>query len=45
MGGDFSAQVLEVMKEIAKTNKFLHKNDMWTSLQRKMNNQEFETAL
>jgi hypothetical protein len=31
-GGDYSSMVLNTMREIAKTNKFLHKNDVWTTL-------------
>jgi len=27
--GDSKQVILEVMKEIAKTNKFIHKSDIW----------------
>lgn len=33
------------MKELGKTNKFIHKNDIYSVIQQQMQNSEFETAL
>ena len=45
MGGDAKQNVLSVMKEIAKNNKFIHKNDVFTVIQGKMSLGDFEKAL
>lgn len=34
--GDSKQVILEVMKEIAKTNKFIHKSDIWNVVQQRL---------
>ena len=45
MGGDEKQTVLSVLKELSKNNKFMHKNDIYTFLQNKVNRQALNTAL
>jgi hypothetical protein len=33
------------MKEVTRTSRFAHKNDLWTICQRQMSNEEFVAAL
>ena len=44
-GGDKSQIVLDMMKEITKTSRFTHRNDLWTILQQKMSNQDFTNSI
>mgnify|MGYP001072959703 CR=1 FL=1 len=37
--------VLNLMKEVTRTSRFAHKNDLWTMCQRQMSNEEFVAAL
>ena len=42
---DKSEVVLTLMKEITKSSRFTHRNDMWTMLQNKMSNSDFTNAI
>jgi len=44
-GGDKSQTVLDLMKEITKTSRFTHRNDLWTMLQNKMSNSDFTNSI
>ena len=44
-GQNQTATVLNLMKEVCRTSRFAHKNDLWTMCQSKMTNQEFVGAL
>ena len=44
-GQNKNQTVLNLMKEICRTSKFAHKNDLWTMCQRQMTNEEFVNAL
>ena len=33
------------MKEVSKTNKFIHKSDIWNLIQQRMNQSDFDTVL
>lgn len=39
--GDFTQVLLDTMREVTQSNKFCHRNDLWTTLQRKMTNDQF----
>ena len=43
--GDGKQVILEVMKEIAKTNKFIHKSDIWNVVQQRIGQDAFDQAL
>ena len=45
VGSDIKQTILNVMKEISKTNKFIHKNDIYTVLQNEVAFSAFENAL
>jgi RPA family protein len=44
-GGDKAQIVLDLMKEVTKSSRFTHKNDLWTMIQSKMSNSDFTAAL
>ena len=44
-GQNQTSTVLNLMKEVCRTSRFAHKNDLWTMCQSKMTNQEFVGAL
>jgi len=44
-GGDKSQIVLDLMKEITKSSRFTHRNDLWTILQQKMSNTDFTNSI
>lgn len=43
--GDSKTLILDCMKEVSKTNKFIHKSDVWNLIQQRMSQAEFEQAL
>ena len=43
--GDHKQIILQVMKEMAKTHKFIHKTDIYDVIQQKLSSGDFETAL
>jgi len=43
--GDSKQMVLNVIKQISATKKFVHKNDIFTILQDKMSHSTFEAAI
>lgn len=45
VGSDVKSTILNVMKEISKSNKFIHKNDIYTVLQNDVAFTAFEGAL
>jgi len=44
-GVDKSQIVLDLMKEITKSSRFTHRNDLFTILQSKMSNTDFKNAI
>lgn len=42
---DHKSMILQVMREMGKTHKFIHKTDIYDIVQQKITNQDFETAL
>jgi len=44
-GVDKSQMVLDLMKEITKSSRFTHRNDLWTILQAKMNHTDFTNSI
>lgn len=45
MGGDAKTTIMGVIREIAKQNKFIHRNDIYTVVQNSMNHDAFEKAI
>lgn len=45
VSSDIKTTILNVMKEMAKNNKFIHKQDIWAFVQKHTTNNEFERAL
>lgn len=43
--GDTKDQILAIMREMTKTNKYVHKNDIYTMIQGKVNYADFEKAV
>ena len=43
--GDSKQLILEVMKQISQTNKFIHKSDVWNLVQERVSSTEFDAAL
>ena len=43
--GDSKQVILEVMKNISKTNKFIHKSDIWNLVQERINQDDFNAVL
>ena len=44
-GADFTAKVMNLMRETTKNQRFTHRNDLWAILQNQMTNGDFQNAL
>ena len=45
MAGDVKTTILNVMKELSKSNKFVHKADIWTYIQKTTDYPNFDKCI